>query len=166
MTTDFTALLADESPDAAIITTIEGVVLHWSKGAESIFRYTEAEALGHTLHDLIAPENRDDEERRIHRETLATGYAMFESLRRTKDGSLIYVDTSHKVVHVNDREVLCSAVIRVTAHCCFTMPTMRMPGLPQASIRGASHPKSTARERAHPSPIDGGTQTSGPPPTP
>jgi uncharacterized membrane protein HdeD (DUF308 family) len=65
-------------------------------------------------------------------------------------------------IQTRDKDV-CSAVIRVTAHCCFTMPTMRMPGLPQASIRGASHPKSTARERAHPSPIDGGTQTSGPP---
>jgi PAS domain S-box-containing protein len=103
-TTDFNALLADESPDAAIITTIEGVVLHWNKGAESIFGYTEAEALGRTLHELIVPENRRDEERRIQRETLATGYSMFESLRRTKDGSLIYVDTSHKVVRAKDRD--------------------------------------------------------------
>jgi len=104
MLTDFTTLLADESPDAAIITTADRVVLYWNKGAESIFGYTEAEALGRTVDELIVPENSEDEERRILRETLATGCATFESLRRTKDGSLIYVDTSHKVVRARDRD--------------------------------------------------------------
>src|ERR1700730_13372687 len=59
-------------------------------------------------------------------------------------------------------DTLCSAVIRVAADCGFRRPTMRMPPLPQASIRGASHPKSTARGRAHLPPIDSGIQTSRP----
>ena len=99
MSTDLAILLANESPDAAIITTAEGTVLHWNKGAESIFGYTQAEVLGRSVNELIVPESRRDDERRLLAETLANGYATFESLRRTKDGSLIYVDTTHKVVH-------------------------------------------------------------------
>jgi len=102
MAADLEALLADESPDAAIITTANGAVLHWNKGAESIFGYTQAEAIGRSVNELIVPEDRHDEERRILGETLATGYATFESLRRTKDGSLIYVDISSKAV--SDKE--------------------------------------------------------------
>ena len=47
---------------------------------------------------------------------------------------------------------LCSAVI--------TTPTMHPPGLAQANIRDVSHPRSISQGRAHPPPIDVGTQTS------
>jgi PAS domain S-box-containing protein len=60
MAINLAALLADEAPDAAIITTAEGEVLHWNKGAESIFGYTQAEALGRSVHELIIPDNRHD----------------------------------------------------------------------------------------------------------
>ena len=61
---------------------------------------------------------------------------------------------------------LCSAVIRVAADPGFTTPTMRPPRLSQASIRGASRPRSTSQGRVHPPLIDIGTQTSGLPPIP
>ena len=105
MATDLAALLADESPDAAIITTADGAILHWNKGAESIFGYTAAEALGRGVIELIVPEGRADEERRNIGEALASGFATFECLRRRKDGSLIYVDISRKVVRGADPDV-------------------------------------------------------------
>ncbi len=99
MTIDLAALLVDESPDAAIITTADGRVLHWSRGAVSIFGYTEAEVIGRTLDELVMPEHRRDEEQQIRRDALVAGFATFECLRRTKGGSLIYVDVSYKIVH-------------------------------------------------------------------
>ena len=38
-------LILDEMPDGIVITTTDGIVIYWNKGAESIFGYTEAEAL-------------------------------------------------------------------------------------------------------------------------
>jgi protein-histidine pros-kinase len=109
---DFVALLADESPDAAIITTAEGMVVYWNKGAESIFAYTSAEATGHPLFELIVPDSAGvDDERRVREETLRTGYTTYEFLRRRKDGSLIYVSASSKVVRepgTNASLILCT----------------------------------------------------------
>jgi PAS domain S-box-containing protein len=98
MQSDFVALLADESPDAAIIMTAEGTVVYWNKGAEAIFGFTQCECLGRTVSELIVPENRADDERRFFEETLQGRYATFEFLRRRKDGSLVYVDVSSKVI--------------------------------------------------------------------
>jgi protein-histidine pros-kinase len=78
--------------------TAEGTVVYWSKGAEAIFGFTQCECLGRTVSELIVPENRADDERRFFEETLQGRHGTFEFLRRRKDGSLVYVDVSSKVV--------------------------------------------------------------------
>ena len=45
MKTDFDHLLLTENPDAVVITTVDGMVVHWNKGAETVFGYTSAEAV-------------------------------------------------------------------------------------------------------------------------
>jgi PAS domain S-box-containing protein len=109
---NFVALLADESPDAAIITTAQGTVAYWNKGAESIFEYTSAEAAGRPISELIVPDAAGvDDERRVREETLRSGYTTYEFLRRRKDGSLIYVSVSSKVVRepgTNAPLILCT----------------------------------------------------------
>lgn len=37
MKTDFDRSLLDENPDALIVTTPEGIVVHWNKAAEVVF---------------------------------------------------------------------------------------------------------------------------------
>ncbi|WP_371265866.1 PAS domain-containing protein [Nitrosospira multiformis] len=49
----------DEMPGGAIVTTADGVVVYWNKGAQSIFGYTVAEALQRRLTELVgAPDHR------------------------------------------------------------------------------------------------------------
>lgn len=91
-------LLLDESPDAIIGMSIGGTVQYWSKGAEVAFGHSSAEALGRDLIELVVPVDRVEEERRIQREVLNRGIATYESMRRRKDGSLIYVDITSKAV--------------------------------------------------------------------
>jgi PAS domain S-box-containing protein len=98
MNTDFGSLLLDESPDAMIATTPEGQVLYWSKGAQIVFGYTSTEAVGHTLDELVVPADRFGEESEMLRQTLRSGFATYESLRRCKDGSLVYVDITSKSI--------------------------------------------------------------------
>jgi PAS domain S-box-containing protein len=91
--------LADESPDALVASTPEdGRVVYWNRGAERMFGYTSAEALGRLLEDLIIPPERGAEQRAGIRQALALGAATYESVRRRKDGTLIYVDVSSRPV--------------------------------------------------------------------
>lgn len=52
----FYRTLVRETPDAIIYADSEGLIAFWNKGAERIFGYSEAEAVGKSL-DLIIPES-------------------------------------------------------------------------------------------------------------
>lgn len=98
MATDFAKLILDETPDAVIVTTPDGEVVCWTRGAQSVFGYTGEEALGRTLASLIVPPEMLAAEQAIVRETLQHGSASYESLRRARDGALVYIDSSAKAV--------------------------------------------------------------------
>ena len=97
MTTDFDKLVLDEMPDGIVITTLEGTVLYWNKGAETVFGYTEAEALQHTLDDLIAPHDQQKVNNNFEG-FLRAGVAIQETLCRKKNGALIFVSISSKTL--------------------------------------------------------------------
>lgn len=98
MTIDVCKLFLDESPDAFIVLTPEGSVLHWGRGAEAIFGYGGAEAVGRALTEIVVPPDRVEEERAMLREVFEKGHATVESIRRRKDGSLVYVSITSKTV--------------------------------------------------------------------
>ncbi|PYM75209.1 MAG: PAS domain-containing sensor histidine kinase [Candidatus Rokuibacteriota bacterium] len=75
-----------------------GEILFWNHAAATIFGYTESEAVGHSLFDLIVPADRVEETRKALAATLETGASAFESVRRTKEGSLILVDVAKRAV--------------------------------------------------------------------
>jgi PAS domain S-box-containing protein len=52
----FCLTLVCEAPDAIIFADAEGVIRLWNRGAERIFGFAEAEALGKSL-DIIIPDN-------------------------------------------------------------------------------------------------------------
>jgi PAS domain S-box-containing protein len=52
----FCQTLAREAPDAIIYADAEGFIRFWNRGAERIFRFEEAEAIGKSL-DIVIPEN-------------------------------------------------------------------------------------------------------------
>jgi len=87
----FDDLTLANNPDAVLITTPDGKIRHWNTGAERIFGYTRAEATGQTLASLIVPLDLQDESQHLLAETLTNGSAAIESLRRRKDGTLVYV---------------------------------------------------------------------------
>ena len=90
--------LLDNSPDAMMALSPEGAVVYWNKGAESTFGYSRDEALGRELSELIIPADRVEEEERFFSEVLDSGHSSFESVRNRKDGSLIHVDISTRLI--------------------------------------------------------------------
>lgn len=85
-------LFAESTKDYAIVTSDrEGLITSWNKGAERMFGYTEAEALGQKLDMIFLPEDVaagvPREERRRAREE---GRAEDERWHVRKDGSKLY----------------------------------------------------------------------------
>jgi PAS domain S-box-containing protein len=52
----FAIALLTSMPDAVVYSDAEGLIRFWNKGAETIFGFTAAEAVGQSL-DIITPEN-------------------------------------------------------------------------------------------------------------
>jgi PAS domain S-box-containing protein len=95
---DFPHQFWEETPDAMIAVSPDGRVLDWSRAGETIFGYTREEALGRALLDLIIPAERAHEEQALLGDAAENGLAVYESVRRRKDGSLVYVSVSTKAV--------------------------------------------------------------------
>src|ERR1051325_3242936 len=84
--------LVDECPDALIALSFDGRVLFWNRGAETIFGYAAAEAVGRSLEELIVPAEDREAMRAVLVRTIAEGAAQFEAVRRRRDGTLVHVE--------------------------------------------------------------------------
>ena len=88
------AAIIESSEDAIASGTLDGTILSWNAGAERIYGYTEAEAVGKSIAMLVPPELPDEENKIL--ETLRTGGRIehFETIRVTKSGKKINVSLS------------------------------------------------------------------------
>ena|SRR5689334_9388017 len=98
ISTDFGKLVLDEMPGAAIVSTVDGVVVYWNKGAQSIFGYPAAEALQREFSELVGAAGHQREISRSLKEAGEAGASMHEMLCRKKNGPLIHVNISCKVL--------------------------------------------------------------------
>jgi PAS domain S-box-containing protein len=94
------AAIVENSDDAILSKTLDGIILSWNAGAEKLFGFTADEAIGQPI-TLIIPQDRLHEEEAIIRQ-LRAGEKVhhFDTVRRRKDGSLI--DISLTVSPVKD----------------------------------------------------------------
>ncbi len=101
MTIDFNALILSETPGGVIVTDTRGIIVHWSKGAEVIFGYSIADALGRSLDELVGMPGQPAGGE-FFKALAGKDVVDFECLRRRKDGSLVYIDVSSKAIHGSD----------------------------------------------------------------
>jgi protein-histidine pros-kinase len=90
--------IVDDVPEGLIAVSPDGRILFWNRGAEQIFGYSRQEALGRPIVDLLVPVDRRAEAEHWTRRALETGVAAYQSVRRRKDGSSVYVDVSVRAV--------------------------------------------------------------------
>ena len=98
VTPDFSSALWNLSPDALLAIAADGTVLQWNPAAEAVFGYTAQEAQGSSTIDLIVPAGLEHEERGALAQAERDGLAVFESVRRRKDGTLVHVNVSTRAV--------------------------------------------------------------------
>jgi PAS domain S-box-containing protein len=69
--------LVAEAPDAILFADRAGVIRLWNRGAEALFGYTAAEAIGQTL-DLIIPERLRARHWEGYHRVMATGVTRYD----------------------------------------------------------------------------------------
>ena len=85
------AAIVESSDDAIIVKSLDGTILSWNAGAERIYGYAAAEAVGRNV-SLLVPSQQADELRRIL-ERIGQGERIecHEAVRVRKDGAHIVV---------------------------------------------------------------------------
>ena len=107
------AAVIESSDDAIATGTLDGIIVSWNTGAQKIYGYTEAEAVGKPINILVPPELADEENKIL--ETLRAGSRIehFETVRVTKTGKRINVSlTISPIKDSNQRTVGCSGIAR------------------------------------------------------
>ncbi|MCB2004280.1 MAG: PAS domain S-box protein [Rhodoferax sp.] len=107
MKLDLAGILWDQIPDALLAIDPQGIVAHWNPAAEAVFGYRAQEAQGQSIFSLIVPADRQDEERQAQADALRKGLAVFESVRRRKDGTLVHVNVSTRAIRGPDGRLEC-----------------------------------------------------------
>ncbi|HWB76468.1 MAG TPA: PAS domain S-box protein [Nannocystaceae bacterium] len=88
----------DAFADALIVVDLDGVVSSWNRGAEHMFGWLRAEAHGRRIVELVVPEPDRDTELSRFRDAAQRGETTYESIHRHKDGSLVHVDVSLRLI--------------------------------------------------------------------
>jgi PAS domain S-box-containing protein len=84
------AALLELTQDAVFVIDMSGTVLFWSRGAEAMFGYTKAQAVGKTAHDLLHTDHTqsfDD----IRAELLKAGHWEGDMIKTAQDGRRVIV---------------------------------------------------------------------------
>ncbi|HVC94493.1 MAG TPA: PAS domain S-box protein [Pirellulales bacterium] len=95
------AAIIESSDDAIVSKTLDGQILSWNAGAERLFGYSPAEAIGSSIKLIIPPERHDEETDVLARLRRGERIDHYETVRVAKDGGRI--DISLTISPVRDR---------------------------------------------------------------
>lgn len=85
------ASIVNSSDDAIISKDLNGTITSWNSGAEKLFGYTAAEALGKNIREFIPTNRLSEENEIIGKIKRGLHIKHYETQRLRKDGSLIYI---------------------------------------------------------------------------
>jgi PAS domain S-box-containing protein len=83
--------VVESSHDAIISRDLDGVITSWNTGAQRLYGYSPAEAIGQPLSMLAPPEGGHDASELPRRVNVGEQVVDLETLRQRKDGSLVDV---------------------------------------------------------------------------
>ncbi|MER9298591.1 PAS domain S-box protein [Mesorhizobium sp. M0621] len=86
--------IVESSFDAIVSKDLDGFIKSWNKGAERLFGYTPAEAVGRHVTMLIPPDHHDEEPRILERLRCGERVESYETIRQHKNGTQVPVSLS------------------------------------------------------------------------
>ncbi|HEX4010682.1 MAG TPA: PAS domain S-box protein [Solirubrobacteraceae bacterium] len=109
--TQMLATIVEQSGDAIFAKSREGVITEWNRGAELLYGYPAAEAIGRPVAMLVPPE-RDGEDRELLARILSGEIvSQFETIRVTRGGARVEVSISVSPLYGSDGSVVGASVI-------------------------------------------------------
>ncbi|UPT67369.1 MAG: PAS domain S-box protein [Sphingobacteriales bacterium JAD_PAG50586_3] len=88
------ATIVENSNDAIVSKTIDGIVQSWNKSAEEIFGYTAEEIIGKHITILIPQDRLHEEDEIISKLKRKEKIAHYETVRQRKNGELINISVT------------------------------------------------------------------------
>lgn len=85
------AVIVESSPDAIIAKTVDGVITDWNTGAEELYGYRRAEAVGQQSSMLFSPEQQQTETRLLEGAAQGERIQQYQVQRLRKDGTTVTV---------------------------------------------------------------------------
>ncbi|HUC86023.1 MAG TPA: PAS domain S-box protein, partial [Candidatus Acidoferrales bacterium] len=125
------AAIVNSSDDAIIGKTLAGIITSWNPGAEKIFGYAAAEAIGQPIRLLFPPDRADEEKELLARIGRGERIDHFETVRVCKDGRRIHVSaTLSPVTDAGGKIIGASKIARdITRHKLQAQEISRMSRL-------------------------------------
>ena len=106
------AAIVASSEDAIVSKSLDGIIQTWNAGAERMFGYSAAEAIGRHI-SLIIPEDRLHEETEVLRRVRAgESVEHFETVRRRKDGSFLDISLAVSPIRYGSQIIGASKIAR------------------------------------------------------
>ena len=100
------AAIIEPNEDAIISKNLDGVIMSWNSGAERLFGYTAAEAIGQPVTMLIPPERIDEEPGILARIRRGERIEHYDTVRRRKDGSAIDISLTVSPIKDSDGTII------------------------------------------------------------
>ena len=99
--------LVENSADGILSKSLDGVILSWNKGAESIFGYTQEDAIGQSISKLLVPEELQNEAESITSEVKKLKQSRsIETRRKTKFGGEVPVALTLSPILDNENKLI------------------------------------------------------------
>ncbi len=105
------AAIVESSQDAIISHTFDGTITSWNAGAEAIFGYTAAEAIGQPFSILIPPDQGNDVPQILNKVKRGERVEHFEIDRIRKDGKQIDVSLTHSPIKDASGKIVAASTI-------------------------------------------------------
>ena len=102
------AAVVESSDDAIVSKDLNGNITSWNRGAERMFGYSPAEAIGRSIRMIIPPDLQQEEEMVLGRIRAGESVDHYETRRRRKDGTELLVSLSVSPV-IDDAGVVVGA---------------------------------------------------------
>jgi PAS domain S-box-containing protein len=100
------AAIVESSDDAILAKDLNGTIITWNSGAERLFGYTAAEAIGKPVAMLIPLDRPNEEPEILGRIRGGEHIVHYETIRQRKDGSLVEISLSVSPIRNRQGQVI------------------------------------------------------------
>ncbi len=105
------AAIVENSDDAIIGKSLDGVMLSWNAGAEKIYGFSASEAIGKSISMLVPPDQADDLDFILGEIKRGEQVVHYETLRMRKDGTFINVSLTLSPIKDQDGRLIGASTI-------------------------------------------------------